>query len=284
MLKGDPPPLRAEAESCSPRPPQSRGGTSETSSSGASVWLQGSLNSRGQPVDDLTRRLGVTNSEPLTDCVCRWRLKRRNLAAAADIELRQVDAAHGRVGLSESHQWATQVAEEGWSVMSTFHSRFSSVATLALVALAGTAAAQTSRSAVLNTFEVTTAAGHADSAQRLSVAAPLEQDGRQPRSADDHRELATLYRALGDQRRAEADALRQALVAELRRTAQVPNKWGTDFPWVARLKQNAQPAIDQAERASADAHRLAEYHTHRAKEVEGREFETLAEVVSRTRR
>ena len=158
-----------------------------------------------------------------------------------------------------------------------------SVAALVFLAFAGPAAAQTPPSAFLSSLEVWRPVSNADTVGPLSAPAAQQQGVRLPRSAQDHLELATLYRTLGAQNRGEAEAMRQVLVAELRQVAQFPNKSGTEFPWVARLRRNAQPAIDQAERAAADADRLAEYHALRAKETEGREFETLAAALSRRR-
>lgn len=163
--------------------------------------------------------------------------------------------------------------------MDTLRPRSSSVAVLALLALVGTAAAQTPRPAAVSTREAWSPASRADTVAPL--AAPVAQ--QPPWSAQDHLQLAALYRTVGAQNRAEAAAKRRALAAELRRAARFPNKSGREFPWVARLRRNAQPAIDQAEKAAADADRRAEYHALRAMETDGREFESLTAAVTQRR-
>lgn len=100
-------------------------------------------------------------------------------------------------------------------------------------------------------------------------------DVRVPQSAQDHLELAVLYEHVVQQERAQASNRRKLLSEELRRAA-FPNKSGVELPWIVKIRRQGQSEIDRAEKAAADAQRSAEYHRMRAKELEGREFATLA--------
>ena len=90
--------------------------------------------------------------------------------APADIESKQLVRRH----LATSDLWltlvATQVAEKGWFVMYTLRPRSWSVAAVAFLAFAGTAAAQTPSSAVLNTLEVRRLVGSADTGDQARLA------------------------------------------------------------------------------------------------------------------
>lgn len=116
---------------------------------------------------------------------------------------------------------------------------------------------------------------------------PAEAQGQEvklPRSAQDHLELAALYERVAVQNRGEADSVRKSLQTGLRRLASFPNKTGHEFPWVTKLKREAQPKLDAAEKAAAAAERSADYHRLRAKEVEGLEFATLTANLRRDSR
>ena len=110
------------------------------------------------------------------------------------------------------------------------------------------------------------------------------QDVRVPQTAQDHLELAALYERVAVHSRGEADSVRKSLQTELRRLASFPNKTGSEFPWVTKLKRAAQPKIDAAEKAAEVAARSADYHRLRAKEVEGLEFATLTASLGRNSR
>ena len=134
---------------------------------------------------------------------------------------------------------------------------------LTLLASAGGAAAQDR--AVLTNVEV----------KRPVASAAQNQAVRVPQSAKDHQELAALYERVAVQDREEAGRVRKSLQAELARAALVPNKTGIEFPWVTRIKRNAQSKISAADQRANEAERAAEYHRARANEIEGLEFAKL---------
>lgn len=103
---------------------------------------------------------------------------------------------------------------------------------------------------------------------------------RVPQSPQDHVELAGLYQRLAAQQRGRAESLRKSWAAEIKRQTPFPNKAGVEFPWLTRLKRQAQEEISRAESEAAEAGRFADYHRMRAKELEGLEFTTLAASVS----
>ncbi|MGH7419357.1 MAG: hypothetical protein ACREKB_16415, partial [Candidatus Rokuibacteriota bacterium] len=103
-------------------------------------------------------------------------------------------------------------------------------------------------------------------------------------SPQDHLDLAALYQKAAVEHRARAAAARKSLAAELRSLSSFPNKSGVEFPWVTKVKREAQAEISQAETAAAEAERSADYHRMRARELEGLEFATLAAVSSGGRR
>ena len=134
---------------------------------------------------------------------------------------------------------------------------------VALLASAGGAVAQDR--ATLTNIEV----------KRPVTAAAQNQAVRVPQSAKDHQELAALYEKVAVQGREEANRVRKSLQTELGRAASFPNKTGIEFPWVRRVKREAQSRMAAADQRANEAERAAEYHRARANEVEGLEFARL---------
>lgn len=125
-------------------------------------------------------------------------------------------------------------------------------------------------SVVLLVFSV---ASVARAGERLAARAV---EVRVPQSPTDHLELAALYQKVADEQRRKADSLRKSWTAEIQKRTPFPNKGGVEFPWIAKLKKQAQAEISQAEAAEEEAGRFAGYHRMRAKELEGLEFAHLA--------
>ena len=151
------------------------------------------------------------------------------------------------------------------------------VACLALLALTAGAAAQSrSTQSNISSREAGPDISLVQPSARIEAAAGQRGEVRVPQTAKDHFELAALYERFENQQRAEATSLRTSLETELRRLAVPPNKTGSEFPWVTKVKRQMEPKIGAAEQTAKDAQRAADYHRFRAKEVEGLEFAKLA--------
>ena len=110
-----------------------------------------------------------------------------------------------------------------------------------------------------------------------AVEAEVRTEVRVPQTPRDHLELAALYLKAAAENRQRGEALRKSWAVEIKRQTPFPNKSGIEFPWLTRLKRQAQEEITQADDAGAAAERAGEYHRLRARELEGLEFATLTE-------
>lgn len=113
-------------------------------------------------------------------------------------------------------------------------------------------------------------------ASAVEAPVPDAAQVRIPQSPQDHVDLADLYDKQAFYQRTKARALRRSWAARIQRDSVFPNKSGTEFPWVTRLKRQAQAEISRADALVAEAERSADYHRMRARELEGLEFATLA--------
>jgi hypothetical protein len=96
------------------------------------------------------------------------------------------------------------------------------------------------------------------------------QEAKVPQSAADHQAMAKQYtdqaaqfKKVADEHRAMAEAYKKSFAAPAA-------KAGQKNPWVAKMEKHCAMLSKDADKLAADATKAAEYHTLRAKELEGK--------------
>ena len=103
----------------------------------------------------------------------------------------------------------------------------------------------------------------------LATAAPAyAQEAKAPVTAADHLQLAKMYQDKAASYRKDADYHRK-MIEEYKAQAATSPKSGPN-PWFTKMQKHCQMMIKDAEKLAADAEKSAEFHTLRAKEVEGK--------------
>jgi len=105
----------------------------------------------------------------------------------------------------------------------------------------------------------------------LVLATPLASRGQTkvPTTVDDHLALAKAYTEKATAWKKEAQYHRD-MIEEYKRGAVPPDKSGKPNPWVRKMSDHCKAIADDAEKLAADAAKAAEYHTFRAKELQGK--------------
>lgn len=112
-------------------------------------------------------------------------------------------------------------------------------------------------------FAVSLAAGAAVSVVPTTHA----EDVKIPATVEDHLALAKTYQEKAAQYRKEADYHHQMFEAYKKSVASSPK---SPNPWVTKMQKHCQMLAKDAEKMAGDADRAAEYHTLRAKELQGK--------------
>jgi hypothetical protein len=103
----------------------------------------------------------------------------------------------------------------------------------------------------------------------LSLAGLATAEGKIPQTTADHLAMAQKYQDKAAAYRQEAADHRE--MAESYKARAVPAGKGTDKnPWVKKMEDHCRAFIVDAEKLAADAERAAEYHTLRARELQGK--------------
>jgi hypothetical protein len=104
----------------------------------------------------------------------------------------------------------------------------------------------------------------------FTASASFAQDAKVPQTAADHQALSKQYtdqaaqfKKVADDHRAMADAYKKGLTAPA-------SKAGQKNPWLAKMEKHCGMLAKDADKLAADATKAAEYHTFRAKELEGK--------------
>ena len=102
----------------------------------------------------------------------------------------------------------------------------------------------------------------------LSSTAAVAQ-ARIPQTAEEHFAVAKSYQEKAASFRAIADEHR-TMLEEYKRSALPPTKTGMKNPWVKKMEEHCGAYIRDAGKLAADADKLAEYHTMRGRELQGK--------------
>jgi hypothetical protein len=103
----------------------------------------------------------------------------------------------------------------------------------------------------------------------LAVAQTAHGQAKVPVTVEDHLALAKSYQDKAAAWKKEAQYHRD--MAEQYKKSAVPgDKSGKPNPWVKKMSDHCQAISDDAEKLAADALKAAEYHTFRAKELQGK--------------
>ena len=96
------------------------------------------------------------------------------------------------------------------------------------------------------------------------------EETKVPQTAADHQAMvkqytdqAAQFKKVADDHRAMAEAYKKSFSAP-------PQKAGQKNPWVAKMEKHCAMLAKNADKVAADATKAAEYHTLRAKELEGK--------------
>jgi hypothetical protein len=96
------------------------------------------------------------------------------------------------------------------------------------------------------------------------------QDVKVAQTTADHQALAKQYTDQAAQFKKVADDHRAMAEAYMKSFAAPASKAGQKNPWVAKMEKHCQMLAKDADKVAADATKAAEYHTQRAKELEGK--------------
>jgi hypothetical protein len=103
----------------------------------------------------------------------------------------------------------------------------------------------------------------------LATEAPAHaQEAKAPVTAADHLQMAKMYQDKAASYRKDAEFHRK-MIEEYKSQAASSPKTGPN-PWFTKMQKHCQMLIKDAEKLATDAEKSAEFHTLRAKEVEGK--------------
>lgn len=94
------------------------------------------------------------------------------------------------------------------------------------------------------------------------------QDAKVPVTAEDHLALSKSYAEKAAAYRAEAEYHRKMAEAYKKSVATSPK--APPNPWVVKMEKHCQAIARDAEKLASDAQKAADYHTLRAKELQGK--------------
>jgi hypothetical protein len=101
------------------------------------------------------------------------------------------------------------------------------------------------------------------------VATPsFAQDVKIPQTVADHEALAKSYKDQAAQFRKTAEEHKQ--MAEAYAKKNPDSKGGMKNPWNAKMQKHCMMIVKDAEKLATDAEKAADYHTLRAKELQGK--------------
>jgi uncharacterized membrane protein YcgQ (UPF0703/DUF1980 family) len=90
-----------------------------------------------------------------------------------------------------------------------------------------------------------------------------------PETAEEHYKMAESYKQKATEYRKEAEEHRK-MKAEYRKKIYQHPKDPTENPWMKKMRLHCDKYITQAEALARESEKMAEYHTLRAKELEGK--------------
>jgi ABC-type sugar transport system substrate-binding protein len=102
----------------------------------------------------------------------------------------------------------------------------------------------------------------------VTVPATYADEIKVPETAADHMALAKQYTEKAAAYRAEAESHRKMSEAYKKSVATSPKT--PSNPWAVKMEKHCMAFVKDAEKLAADAQKAADYHTLRAKELEGK--------------
>jgi hypothetical protein len=104
----------------------------------------------------------------------------------------------------------------------------------------------------------------------FTAAASFADEAKVPTTAAEHEALAKQYKDQAAQYKKVADD-HKAMAEAYKKSVAVPQtKGGQKNPWVGKMEKHCQTLAKDAEKLAADADKAAEFHTMRAKELQGK--------------
>ena len=104
----------------------------------------------------------------------------------------------------------------------------------------------------------------------LSTMAASADEVKVPETAADHEAMAKSYKDEAAQFKKVADDHR-AMVEAYKKTLAMPvSKTGQKHPWLVKMEKHCEMLAKDADKLAADAEKAADFHTMRAKELQGK--------------
>lgn len=102
----------------------------------------------------------------------------------------------------------------------------------------------------------------------LTASTSLADDAKVPTTVAEHEALAKQYKGQAAQYKKVADDHRAMAAAYAK--AHPPTKGNVSNPWNDKMQQHCKALAADADKLAADAEKAADYHTLRAKELQGK--------------
>ena len=106
-------------------------------------------------------------------------------------------------------------------------------------------------------------------ASAVLVAGAANAEMNLPKTGDDHLTLAKSYADKAASWRKEAQYHREMAEA-YKRSVPPPDKSGKPNPWAKKMEDHCRAIWQQADQAAVENDKMAEYHTMRARELQGK--------------
>lgn len=103
-----------------------------------------------------------------------------------------------------------------------------------------------------------------------SAAVALADDVKLPQTAPEHEAMAKQYKDQAAQYKKVADDHKAMAEAYKKSVAMPEMKGGKKNPWVEKMEKHCAALAKDAEKLAADAEKAADFHTQRAKELQGK--------------
>ena len=104
----------------------------------------------------------------------------------------------------------------------------------------------------------------------LTASASFADEAKVPETAAEHEAMAKQYKDQAAQYKKVADDHR-AMVQAYKKTLAMPeSKGGVKNPWLVKMEKHCAALAKDADKLAADAEKAADFHSLRAKEVQGK--------------
>ena len=103
----------------------------------------------------------------------------------------------------------------------------------------------------------------------LMLSTVAAADMKMPESAADHLALAKSYQEKATVYKKEA-AEHRAMAEAYKKSVPGPTKSGGENPWAKKMEMHCRAIATDADKMASDAEKAAEFHTLRAKELQGK--------------